>query len=235
MLESISQLLILQHTDQRLGEVTQALEELPKEKLACERALRNADQKLSLAHHEEEEIEKEIKKRELEILTKQAQVARYRTQQMETRKNEEYAALDHQITAAQAAIAQLEERQLLLMEKKEFLQPALERAREIHQIEYKRVNTLLGTMEGRSKNLQARLEELQEERPRLTLAIEEDLLELYERLFKSKHGVALAAIEHGVCRGCHMQVTTQIILSAKAEKEIIFCPHCGRFLYTEED
>jgi predicted nucleic acid-binding Zn-ribbon protein len=235
MLQAIAQLLILQNTDQRLREVTQALLQLPQEKITCEKALRDADQKLQSIRSRQYELDREIKKNEGDILAKQGQIARYRTQQMETRKNEEYAAFNHEIALGEKAITMLEEQQLELMEKSELLQPEIERAQEVHAIEHKRVNTILGTIDGRSENLLVRQRELQNARPSLTLDIEEDVLDLYERLFKSKNGIAVAAIEHGVCTGCHMQMTTQTILSAKAEKEIMACSQCGRFLYTEED
>jgi len=73
--------------------------------------------------------------------------------------------------------------------------------------------------------------ELEGERPLFTEGVEEDLLDRYNRLFKSKNGIALVTVEHGVCAGCHMQVNTQTILEVKAEKEIIGCPQCGRILY----
>jgi predicted nucleic acid-binding Zn-ribbon protein len=235
MLQAIAQLLILQNTDQRLREVTQALLQLPQEKITCEKALRDADQKLQSIRSRQHELDREIKKNEGDILAKQGQIARYRIQQMETRKNEEYAAFNHEIALGEKAITMLEEQQLELMEKSELLQPEIERAQEVHAIEHKRVNTILGTIDGRSENLLVRQRELQNARPSLTLDIEEDVLDRYERLFKSKNGIAVAAIEHGVCTGCHMQMTTQTILSAKAEKEIMACSQCGRFLYTEED
>ena len=57
------------------------------------------------------------------------------------------------------------------------------------------------------------------------------LLDRYNRLFKSKGGLALVTVEHEVCTGCHMKVNTQTILEARGEKAIIACPQCGRFLY----
>lgn len=235
MLEPIAQLLILQNTDQRLRDVTQALHQLPQEKISCEQTLHDADQKVEAVRAQQREIEKEMKKLEGEIAAKETQIARYRTQQMETRKNDEYTAFKHEIATAEAFIATLEERQLELMEKSELLLPEIQRAQEVNLIEHKRINAILGTIDGRSENLLVRQLELQSERPRLTVSIDEDMLDRYERLFKSKNGVAVAALEHGVCTGCHMHMTTQTILSAKAEKEVVTCSQCGRFLYTEED
>ena len=83
----------------------------------------------------------------------------------------------------------------------------------------------------RRENLLARQLELEAGRPPLTEGVDEDLLDRYNRLFKSKGGIALVTVEHGVCTGCHMQVNTQTVLEVRAEKEIIGCPQCGRILY----
>jgi predicted nucleic acid-binding Zn-ribbon protein len=83
----------------------------------------------------------------------------------------------------------------------------------------------------RRENLESRKAELEAERPRFTEGVDEDLLDRYNRLFKSKNGIALVTVEHEVCTGCHMKVTHQVILEVKAEKEIIGCPQCGRILY----
>jgi len=235
MLEPIARLLILQNTDQRLNEVIQALRTLPEEKNFCEQALIDADCKLASIQSKSQEIEKEIKKIESLIDSKRTQIGRYRIQQMETRKNDEYAAFNKEIGLAQKVITQWEDQQLGLMEQSELLKPDLERAEEVHAIEHKRLHAILATFDGRSENLLARQEELQEARPPLTLSIDEEILDRYERLLKNKNGLAVVPIEHGVCMGCHMQMTMQTILSVKAEKEIITCSQCGRYLYTEED
>ncbi len=235
MLEPIERLLILQHTDQQIRDVSQAIAHLPQEKIECETALEKASKLLATARERSQQLEKEIKKLEMDILSKKDQIARYRTQQLATRKNEEYTALAHEIVTAEKGIAALEERQLSLMEAGDALLPEIERAQEINAVEQKRIHAILGTLEGRAANLRARKEELLTQRSPLTAPIEEELLERYERLFKSKSGSAVVPIEHGVCTGCHMKVTMQTILSAKAEKEIMSCSQCGRILYTEED
>ena len=89
----------------------------------------------------------------------------------------------------------------------------------------------MASLTARKETLEARKKELETERPNFTTDIDEDLLDRYERLFKSKNGLALTTVEHETCAGCHMKVTHQAILEVKAEKEIISCPQCGRILY----
>jgi len=117
------------------------------------------------------------------------------------------------------------------MEEAENLKPSLQAAQEAHTAEKKKVETHMASLVTRKENLDARQKELEAERPSFTDGIDEDLLDRYNRLFKSKNGIALVTVEHGVCAGCNMQVTNQSILEVKAEKEIVGCPQCGRILY----
>src|SRR6266446_7241570 len=70
------------------------------------------------------------------------------------------------------------------------------------------VNRQLSDLEEKTKTLQTQLEELKNERVQLAQNIDEDVRERYERLFASKGDAAVVAVEHGVCTGCHMKVTT---------------------------
>jgi len=51
---------------------------------------------------------------------------------------------------------------------------------------------------------------------------------------RSKGDAAIVALEHNVCTGCHMKVTTATVMHAKTGKEIVSCEQCGRILYSAE-
>ncbi len=231
MLPSVEKLLILQDRDQKLRAVLTELAALPGEKVARDRELKAADDRLEAARGRQKEIEIDRKKLEVDVKAKQDQIARYKNQQLETRKNEEFSALRHEIEMAEKSIVEIEDRELVLMEDAERLKPALQAAQEAHVAEKKKVETHMASLVSRKENLEARKKELESERPGFTGGIDEDLLDRYNRLFKSKNGIALVTVEHGVCAGCNMQVTNQSILEVRAEKEIVGCPQCGRILY----
>lgn len=231
MLPEIEKLLTLQDRDQKLRAVLTEIAALPAEKEARDRELRNADARLEAARTRQREIEVERKKLEVEVQAKRDQISRYKNQQLETRKNEEFSALRHEIEVAEKVITELEDRELVLMEEAESLKPALQAAQEAHAEEKRKVESHMASLTTRKENLEARKKELESERPGFTGGIEEDLLDRYNRLFKSKNGLALVTVEHEVCTGCHMKVTHQTILEVKAEKEIVGCPQCGRLLY----
>jgi uncharacterized protein len=231
MLPQIEKLLTLQERDQKLRSVLAEIAALPAEKAARERELKAADDRLEAARGRQREIEKERKLLELEAQSKRDQIAKYKTQQLQTRKNEEFSALRHEIEMAEKAIVTIEDRELALMEEAESLRPALQEAQEAHAEETRKVESHMASLSVRRENLESRRKELESARPQFTEGIEEDLLDRYTRLFKSKNGLALVTVEHEVCEGCHMKVTHQAILEVRAEKEITGCPQCGRILY----
>jgi predicted nucleic acid-binding Zn-ribbon protein len=61
--------------------------------------------------------------------------------------------------------------------------------------------------------------------------VDEDLLDIYDRLFKAKAGVAVVGLVDEVCQGCHMKVTKSTVVDTKAEKQVAHCENCGRILY----
>jgi hypothetical protein len=231
MLSQIEKLLTLQNRDQKLRAVLNEIAALPGEKAARERELKAADTRLETARSRQREIEIERKKLEIEVQAKQTQIARYKNQQLETRKNEEFSALRHEIEIAEKLIIEIEDRELALMEEAEALKPSLQAAQEAHVAEKKKVESHMASLVTRRENLASRQAELEAERSAASEGIEEDLLDRYTRLFRSKDGLALVTVEHGVCSGCHMQVNTQTYLEVRAEKEIVGCPQCGRILY----
>jgi predicted nucleic acid-binding Zn-ribbon protein len=83
----------------------------------------------------------------------------------------------------------------------------------------------------KSSALEKRMQELSKEREELAQKIDEDLLNRFERLFASKGDSAIVAVEHGVCTGCHMKLTTATVKDAEAGREIVSCEQCGRILY----
>ncbi len=234
MLDVIEKLLTLQDRDQRLRTFQTELAHLPEERKTREKQLAESAVQLEQARTRAKEIEIEKRKLEMEVRAKQDPIARYKQQQLQTRRNEEYAALAHEIEAAEKAITSLEDRELDLMEELEKLAPEIASAERIHAEERKKLEHLLSALETRKSNLEARLRDLKDEHERLAKALDENVRDLYLHLFKTKHGTAVVTLEHEVCMGCHMKVTAQTVVQVRAAKHIVHCPQCGRILYSPE-
>jgi predicted nucleic acid-binding Zn-ribbon protein len=234
MLDVIEKLLTLQDRDQRLRSFQSELNHLPEERKAREKQIADSAARLDQGKLRAKGIEVEKRNFEVEAQAKRDLIARYRQQQLQTRKNEEYAALAHEIEAAEKIIASVEDRELDLMEELEKLTPQLATAEKLHADERSKLQNILDSLESKKTNLEARVSELKSDRQRHAEGIDDEVLSLYEHLFKTKHGTALATLEHEVCMGCHMKVTAQTIVQVRAARQIIHCPQCGRILYMPE-
>jgi predicted nucleic acid-binding Zn-ribbon protein len=235
MVSILEKLLLLQERDQRLQTFLHEINGVPAEKSALEKELEAARRQLEKDQARAMAIEVERKRLEVEADGKRAQIAKYQTQQLETRKNEEYAALKHEIERAGQDIATIEDRELELMQETEDLKPVLAAAHAKFGAEKARVAGLLKSADEKTGVLQGRADEIQVERDALAAevkAADEDLFDLYEKLFRSKAGRAIVPLEGHHCSGCHMTVTPATLRDAKVGAAVVSCEQCGRIVYT---
>jgi predicted nucleic acid-binding Zn-ribbon protein len=231
MIEAIEKLLAIQDKDQRLRTFRAELAAVPTEKATKERLIADAASRLESARSRAREIEVQKKTLEVEAASKREQIARYKTQQMQTRKNEEFSALAHEIATVEQAVTLLEDREIELMEEAESLKPQISSAEQTYAADKAKYEAQISSLGEKETNLKSRISELDESRQAGAAEMDEDLLERYDRLFQTKNAAAVVALEHEVCTGCHMKVTTQTSVELRAEKAIISCPQCGRILF----
>lgn len=232
MLPEIEQLLIIQDRDQKITKLNSDIERLPLEEQQAKQRLKSVIESVNSAESEIKGNEVEISKIELDIDTRKDSITKLKNQQLETKKNEEFAAMEHSITNYQDEISQLEDSQLELMEKGEELNNSLEEANDIHAKEQKVVDAELAIIKERKIQFSKKIEELKSDREKIASNIDNDLLDQYNRIFKSKKGVAVSELINDICSGCHMKVTPTTAGMVRAEKVVSTCDQCGRILYS---
>ena len=232
MLPEIEQLLIIQDRDQKITTLNSDIERLPLEEQQAKQRLKSVIESVNSAESEIKGNEVEISKIELDIDTRKDSITKLKNQQLETKKNEEFAAMEHSITNYQDEISKLEDSQLELMEKGEELNNSLEEANDIHAKEQKVVDAELAIIKERKIQFSKKIEELKSDREKIASSIDNDLLDQYNRIFKSKKGVAVSKLVNDICSGCHMKVTPTTAGMVRAEKVVSTCDQCGRILYS---
>src|SRR5271170_2119447 len=113
---TVEALLALQEQDARVATLTAELDSLPRQIAAVDAEIAARTAKFDELKNRTRLIESDRKKIDLDVQSKQAAIARYRSQQQTTRKNEEFSALNHEIEHAQKEISELEDKELELME-----------------------------------------------------------------------------------------------------------------------
>ena len=233
MLPVLEKLLILQERDEKFAQLTEELNRLPLEEAALERKWQAASIRLTQLKTNLKQLEVDRKGLDLTVASKKDQIARYKTQQLETRKNEEFTALNHQIEHAEKEISTIEDDELVLMERISELEKqvaAEQGALKVQEGEVAKQRADIAAKKARVEAEVATLKSLQADAEAEVTAVDDAILPRYRRILQSKKKQAIAPLARGSCGGCHMKVTSQLVVAARSN-QIVACESCGRLLY----
>lgn len=176
----------------------------------------------------------QVQRRELETkaTAAQEQVMRYRTQQLQVKKNEEYRALNLEIETTQTAIGALEDEELALLLQIDDEQQRWERSSADAREEIALLEKELANLAERERNLAA-------ERGTAEAAAEEArgkvlpaYLEAYGRVGMRKAKQPwVVMLEERRCGGCHLRVSGEVESAAREVERPVHCDNCGRIVY----
>ncbi|HEV8185490.1 MAG TPA: C4-type zinc ribbon domain-containing protein [Chthoniobacterales bacterium] len=234
MQSELEQLLILQDRDQKIKQIQNELTTVPRQRVQLEAQIAAATARLEALKQRGRQVEVDRKKLELDAGTRTESINRLKTQQYETRKNEEFRAIGNEIERYAREVQQIEDQELELMDQTDKLK--IEIAAEDARVSAARdsVAKQMRDLEQKARALESRLGELSNERAEIATRLDEDVLNRFERLFKSKGDAAIVALRHEVCTGCHMKITPQTAHRVKSGREIVSCEQCGRILFWED-
>lgn len=234
MQAELEQLLILQDRAQKIRQVEMELKTLPQQRKTLDAQTTAAAAHLESLKQRGRQLEVDKKNLELDIGKRSESIARLKTQQYETRKNDEFSAMGREIERYQSEISGLEDQELELMEQADQLKTQITAAEKETATAKEAIGKQIANLEAKEATLRKRLEELKKDREDQAAKVDEDLLDLFNRLFANKGDAAVVALEHDFCTGCHMKVTTQTAVRVKGGREIVNCEQCGRILYSTE-
>jgi len=230
----IEKLLVLQDRDVRRDEISRRLEDIPSSIADLERKIQAEQGELEKMREQHRSLE--LKRRELEHSAEEAdeQRARFRTQQLSVKKNEEYTALEHQINGVGVQIDQLETETievLLLLDESEAAIAAQKLLTDA-EVEKQRGNIVAlervcASLKGDFDGAVAQAEEAQ-------AAVPEDFLATYQyvkRRVKRPPYVVLVEDQH--CMGCHLKVSHDVLKQASEKGSLTRCDSCGRIVYMD--
>ena len=227
-------MLVLQNRQQKIKQIQTEIKTMPQQRQNLEAQLAASAAALAAIKSKAQHLEMDRKKLELDAGTRRESINRLKTQQYETRKNDEFRAMGNEIERYEKEIQAIEDQELELMDQAEKLKAELSVEDKKASGARDSIARQMADLEEKGKTLDGQLNQLTAERTEIASKVEEELLSLFERLFASKGDAAVVALEHEVCTGCHMKVTTQTAHRVKNGKEIVSCEQCGRILYAAE-
>jgi predicted nucleic acid-binding Zn-ribbon protein len=234
MQDEVRALLILQDRDRRLLALARDLAKLPQDEARARAKLAGDETALAKAHQALLDCELRVKKIELDAETRRTTIKRLKLQQFETRKNEEFVALGHEIVRYEKDLDAFETLELEAMDEVDGFRAAQKAAEAALAHTRTLVDEDLASIGTRHARMETDRLEILAEREKLIGNVPESVIPLYNRLMKTKDGLAIAPLRDGKCEGCHMKLIASTVMKVQTGKEIAQCEDCGRILYVEE-
>jgi uncharacterized protein len=231
MQSDLKLVLRLQSLDGRAVELIKEIATLPKHIAEIEKKLHGGERKLESDKAALTANQRDRKKLDGDIQLNEQKISKLRDQMLSAKNNEQYRAFQHEIEFCQNEISKCEDRILELMTASEPLDKNVKAAELSLKQEKQLVEEEKSVARERTARDQQALKELEEERKSVVVSVNKSVLTNYERIRKSRGGVALAEAVEGRCGMCHISLRLQFYQELKRGDKIMTCESCNRILY----
>jgi uncharacterized protein len=178
---------------------------------------------------------------ELELKSREAEVAKFRTALNAAKTNKEYAALLTQINTIKADNAKIEDHVLKALQDVDQVRTQIEQVKSSISEAEKRLGDVQANSAEEIKRLEGIMAELTGRREEAAKAVPADVLAIFDRMASAREGDAMAMVEvqgkrapfEYVCGGCYMSLNAEHANALRTRDELRFCDCCGRILYLD--
>lgn len=228
---SLDQLLVLQERDGKRLAFEQQLKSIPRDIATIEGKIAAEKAAIEAAKSEWHALESKKKQLEIEIGTAEDKIGKYKTQQNQVRKNDEYQALTHEIATTEATVSKLEEEEIGVMLAIDEAKKRFAAAEAILKTNIKGHEAKIAVLKEREKNLLLDVQSAQEAVAKAREAVPVPQLKIYDRIaVKPGHPVCVP-VTGARCGGCHLKVSANVELEARKLEQVTTCDQCGRVVY----
>jgi predicted nucleic acid-binding Zn-ribbon protein len=227
----IERLIALQQIDSAINEAERRLASEAARLAALDGRLDAARQ--AVARGKERLAANQAARRDIEkdLAVQQGRLAKYREQSDKVKTNQEYHAIQHEMSFAQNEIRGHEDRMLERMMEADEIGTAQKAADTALADAQKEVEAEKKTIAADHKDLETRVAGLKAERAALVSGLAKEALSVFELVSKRRNGVGVAEAKDGICTVCHVRLRPQIFNNVRRNEAIIQCDSCQRILY----
>ncbi len=231
--EWLEKLLVLQDRDVHCRLVETQLAAIPREREAAERKITQHKGIIEEAHGRVRELELERSRLEQEIAVTEEQALKYRGQQIQVKKNDEYQALTHEIARTEAIISELEEKEIQILYDLDAEREKTAAAEKTQNEEITFQENQLVKMTEKDGNLKIELERSKETVEEARKEVPTKSTRVYDRLAKVLALPVIVPLRGQKCTGCHLRVSAGVDAEVRGGGEMTACDNCTRILYSE--
>jgi len=225
----LEKLLALDKLNLQIADLNQEIAALPQRVAAIEKKLAGTQAQVDSAKAALKQVETSKRKFEGDIQALQQKISKYRDQSLNVKTNQEYKAINDEISFAQAEIRKLEDKILDGMSETETREAELKAAEAELASERKEVEKEKKDAQERTAEDQQKLAELTPKRDEICSGLDENRVRHYERAVKLR-GSGIGVVRDGKCMACYVMLRPQTYNDVRSDDHVVTCDSCGRFL-----
>jgi predicted nucleic acid-binding Zn-ribbon protein len=221
----------LQQLDTKAGQARRKLAEAPERETAFDERLVNARQHVADAKAKLAANQDARRSIEKEVAVHQGRLSKYRDQAMAVKTNQEYHAIQHEMSHAQGEVKKYEDQILEGMVEADDLTATIKSAEAALVSEQKTIDAERKRMQGEDAETQQSLDALGAERAKVIEGMDKRVLAIYDTAYSRRQGIAVAEAKDGICTICHVRLRPQVFNEVRRNDAIVQCDSGQRILY----
>jgi predicted nucleic acid-binding Zn-ribbon protein len=229
--ELAAQIVALQVIDQEIDLVEDEITQVQTELDQRIEALAEREQHIDYLTTTIDELEKERRTLDDEMVDKIAHVKERQAKMMQVQTSREQTALLKEIEDAKKNVKENEEKIVSIMEQSEALSAELKSEKNLLKGEQTLAEEEKDTVKKSIEKLNRKKRTRKNKRDKQASSLPAATLQKYELLRKRRNGLAIVNVVQGVCQGCFMNLPPQQFNLLLRGDKILECPSCQRLLY----
>jgi predicted nucleic acid-binding Zn-ribbon protein len=230
----VQKLLDLQKLDQQIASLRRDLDSLPAETAKRQKVLDTKRADAAVKDKALQEAELQVKTLEMSIRQADEEVKKLDGRLNTVKNNAEYQATLLQIESVKRERDRFQEEALGLMDRLEALRASRDESRGIAAAEGEVFTKFQEEARKLTEAREADVAKVAVGRVQMLAGLPRDVVDNYDKLFKSRDRVAVAAVEGQTCQGCFNRITMNDIARLRGGATLVECGSCNRILFLRD-
>lgn len=232
--EQVKLLVELQGLDTQIFRREKDLSDMPENLRIIDEAFKSKMTNLKVLEDSLKGLQVKRKDKENDLESKEGSIKKLQTQLYQLKTNKEYTTMQGEIARIRADNSLIEEEVIKILDQIDAENIRIAKEKEFLKGEEVKLNEEKHKVEEETKRVNSEVASLKIRRETLVQKIDKPVLNKYDRIIKSKDGLAVVPVAGESCQGCFRILPSQVIHEIRMKKDLVFCENCARILYLEE-
>ena len=229
--EQVKLLVELQGLDTQIFRREKDLLDMPENLRILDEAFKAKMTNLKALEDNLKSMQMKRKEKENDLESKEGSIKKLQTQLYQLKTNKEYTTMQGEIARIRADNSLIEEDIIKILDQADIENQKISKEKEFLKGEEAKLNEEKRKVEEETKKMVLEVESLKKQRALLTEKVDKIVLAKYDRIIKSKDGLAVVPVAGESCQGCFRILPPQVIHEIRMKKDLVVCENCARILY----